>query len=338
MTLKERIDVLARLGSHLLQEDDYLEAVMKRTEYNNGWFTVAQQQASISAIARQFLDRAALEAWASPYELEPATPQTVGIVMAGNIPLVGFHDWLSVFVAGHRAVVKLSEKDQFLFPYLMKVLQQLDSRTAGYVKLANRLEGFDAVIATGSNNAARYFEAYFGKYPHIIRRNRNAAAVLSGSETPEELNALGQDVFQYYGLGCRNVSKVYVPKGYDFGPLLQALHNYREVVLNTKYKNNFDYNYALHLLNNEPFRANGCIMLLENPQLHSRIACLHYEYFETIDEVEKDLQARKGELQCVVARPGLLQRPAFAFGKAQQPSLTDYPDDVNLLEFLAQLS
>lgn len=337
MTLSERIEVLGQLGDHLLGKDEYLEAVMKRTAFHNGWFTEDSQQEAIRELAVQMLNRDRLREWLSRYQLAESSPKKVGIVMAGNIPLVGFHDWLCVFVSGHQAQVKLSEKDPFLFPYLMKILERLDERTLAYTEVTERLHGFEAVIATGSNNSARYFEAYFSKYPNIIRKNRNGLAVLTGDETLEELRALGKDIFRYYGLGCRNVAKLYVPEGYDFDPLLEALHEYREVVLNTKYKNNFDYNYALFVLNKTEFKANGCILLVEAPALQSRIACLHYEFYSSLEEVTKEIQARESEVQCTVAKSGALPIPAFSFGKAQEPALWDYPDGADTLAFLASL-
>jgi hypothetical protein len=337
MTLSERIEVLGQLGDHLLGKDEYLEAVMKRTAFHNGWFTEDSQQEAIRELAVQMLNRDRLREWLSRYQLAESSPKKVGIVMAGNIPLVGFHDWLCVFVSGHQAQVKLSEKDPFLFPYLMKILERLDERTLAYTEVTERLHGFEAVIATGSNNSARYFEAYFSKYPNIIRKNRNGVAVLTGDETLEELQALGKDIFRYYGLGCRNVAKLYVPEGYDFDPLLEALHEYREVVLNTKYKNNFDYNYALFVLNKIEFKANGCILLVEAPALQSRIACLHYEFYSSLEEVTKEIQARESEVQCTVAKSGALPIPAFSFGKAQEPALWDYPDGADTLAFLARL-
>jgi hypothetical protein len=337
MTLSERIEVLGQLGDHLLGKDEYLEAVMKRTAFHNGWFTEDSQQEAIRELAVQMLNRDRLREWLSRYQLAESSPKKVGIVMAGNIPLVGFHDWLCVFVSGHQAQVKLSEKDPFLFPYLMKILERLDERTLAYTEVTERLHGFEAVIATGSNNSARYFEAYFSKYPNIIRKNRNGVAVLTGDETLEELRALGKDIFRYYGLGCRNVAKLYVPEGYDFDPLLEALHEYREVVLNTKYKNNFDYNYALFVLNKIEFKANGCILLVEAPALQSRIACLHYEFYSSLEEVTKEIQARESEVQCTVAKSGALPIPAFSFGKAQEPALWDYPDGEDTLAFLARL-
>lgn len=338
MTIKDRVEALVNLGTHLQGDDEYLQAVMKRTHFNNPWFTVENQEKAVRAIAGYFLDRVKLDQWLKSYSLvDPVAPQAVGIVMAGNLPLVGFHDLLCVLVAGHRALIKLSEKDQYLLPYLLKVLERIDPRTAAYFEIVEKLTGFDAVIATGSNNSARYFEAYFGEYPHIIRRNRNAIAVLTGEESREELLALGEDVFEYFGLGCRNVAKIYVPQGYDFEPLLEALHEYREIILHEKYKHNFDYHFAVYSINKMLFLNNGCIILTENSSLQSHIAGLYYEFYRDLPEVETEIDHRKEEIQCVVAHPGLLTGPTLPFGQAQRPELWDYADGVDTLAFLLGL-
>lgn len=339
MTLTERKEVLVRLGDHLRGEDEYLRAVMHRAEFNNPWFTRGNQEKAVQAIAEHYLDAGKLDEWLGSYEVPAKTtdPKAVGLVLAGNIPLVGFHDVLSVFVSGHRSVIKLSEKDQYLLPYLLQLLERFDERTTGYFTLSGRLSGFDAVVATGSNNSARYFESYFGKYPHIIRCNRNAVAVLTGQETPEELHALGRDIFSYFGLGCRNVSKVYVPRAYDLMVLLEALHEYRDISRHEKYKHNFDYNYALYVLNKESYLANGCIILTEKKAVQSRIAGLHYEYYDDLRAVESDIALRSEEIQCVVAREGVLPVPTLSFGEAQAPELWDYADGVDTLAFLLDL-
>lgn len=338
MNVAERLNALVKLGEVLQQEDEYREAVIHRTAHVNPWFTKGNQRLALNAIAENMLVEHKLQQWVSNYDLqEPETPKTVGLVLAGNIPLVGFHDVLCVFVAGHRARIKLSDKDPYLLPFLFKRLAEIDERTTAYFELVDQLKGFDAVIATGSNNSARYFEAYFGKYPHIIRRNRNAVAVITGEETHDELMALGKDVFRYFGLGCRNVAKIYVPKDYDFDPLLTAFHEFRDIVTYTKYKNNFDYNYALFMLNKVPYRANGCIILTENPNLQSHIAGLHYEYYEDKSQLAQDLQEREPEIQCVVSREAIPGVERFEFGQAQEPELWDYADGVDTMAFLLGL-
>ena len=201
----------------------------------------------------------------------------------------------------------------------------------------DRLEQFDAVIATGSNNSARYFESYFGRYPHIIRRNRNAVAVLTGRESREQLEGIAEDVLAYFGLGCRNVSKLYLPEGYDFDPLLEALHEHKELALHDKYKNNFDYNYTLLILNKIPYRANGCILLVEDPSLQSRIASLHYEYYTNQEVLAKELGSRAEEIQCIVSADELEGFNTVTPGKAQQPGLQEYADGVDTMQFLLGL-
>lgn len=338
MTLQERIDTLVQLGEHLLGEDEYLDALMQRTYYNNHWFIVENQQKAVRAIATHFLQRDRLEKWLSRYDISERKPiLTVGLVMAGNIPLVGFHDLLCVFVAGHKAKIKLSDKDRFVLPYLLKLLERFHPETAQYVELVERLQDFNAVIATGSNNSARYFEAYFGKYPHIIRRNRNGVAVLTGRETPDELHNLGKDVFSYFGMGCRNVAKLYVPENYDFTPLLEALHDYRDIVLHTKYKNNFDYYYAIHVLNKELFWNNGCVILTKNTSLQSPVANLFYDYYDTEAMLENELKSRENEIQVVVSAREWQGLHSVPFGQAQEPELWDYADGVDTMAFLLSL-
>ncbi len=340
MQLHERIAVMAHLGRHLLEyEDEYLEAVIHRTSFHNPWFTKENQRQALRAIAEQMLQRDALETWAARYPVaDRPTGLTVGLVMAGNIPLVGFQDLLCTFIAGHRAQIKLSEKDPYLLPCLLKLLHTFDARTEAFFEEVERLSGFDAVIATGSNNSARYFEAYFGKYPHIIRRNRNSVAVLTGRETREELVALGKDIFSYFGLGCRNVSKVFLPRGYALDTLLEALHEYRELILHEKYKHNFDYNFALLTLNKTPFRYNGCVIMTEDAALDSRIAMLHYEYYDSLPSVGEALQRQKDQLQVVVSQQPVPGFEVVPFGESQRPGLTDYPDHVDTMAFLTELA
>ncbi len=333
--LTQRIAALARLGEHLLQPDDYLDAVIHRTEYNNNWFTKENQALAIRAIATQFLDKNKLENWAAAYLIsDEPTMKTVGMVMAGNLPLVGFHDLVCTFTAGHKAKIKLSDKDRFLLPYLLQLLEKYSPGAGAFFEIAEQISDLDAVIATGSNNSARYFEAYFGKYPHIIRKNRNAVAVLDGTESEDELLALGKDVFRFFGLGCRNVSKLYLPKGYHFAALMERLHEFREIANHGKYRNNFDYNLALLMLNQVPYFNNGCIIVAENKDIASRIATLHYEFYEDKTALEAELVSRSEEIQCIVAKPGLLNLPTVPFGKSQEPGLADYPDGVDVMAFL----
>lgn len=354
MTLKARQATLHQLAAHLTgPEDEFLTALQKRTEYHNAWFTLENQQASIKAIAEEFLAEDKLSAWLNGYKIIPIAgegfvPQpgpdgegqkTVGLVLAGNIPLVGFHDILCVYVAGHKARIKLSSKDEYVLPYLLKLLAKFDETAADYFEIVDKLDGYDAVIATGSNNSARYFETYFRNVPHIIRKNRNAVAVLSGEESEEEMRALGNDIFQYFGLGCRNVSKLYVPEGYDFDPLLHILHEWKTLQNHTKWKNNFDYNYALQTLNKESFHLSGPLMVLENEAIPSRIGTLHFEYYTDVTALVDKLEGLREEIQLVAAASGFpdTSLPTFAFGEAQRPGLGDYADGVDTLAFLVGL-
>ena len=300
MTLTERLDTLQQLHLHLSgPEDEFLTALQKRTQFNNAWFTLPNQQAATAAIRDEFLAPDKLNTWVDGYPSLSkgdlgGDRKTVGLVLAGNIPLVGFHDILCVYVSGHRSQIKLSSKDEYVLPYLLQLLGKFDERANEYFQIVGKLSGFDAVIATGSNNSARYFEAYFGKYPHVIRKNRNAVAVLNGDETADELRALGQDIFQYYGLGCRNVSKLYVPRSYDFQPFLEILHEWKHLQNHTKWKNNFDYNYALATLNKTSFHLTGPLMVLEDEPITSRIATLNYSRYDDVATLEQDAKGAGG--------------------------------------------
>lgn len=338
---EERIGALAQLGQYMLANGPELQVVVERTFRSNPWFTPDNQLAAMQAIARQFLDRSHLEKWLSAYPVPDkpvAQPAKVALILAGNLPLVGFHDWLCIFATGLKAQVKLSEKDPLLLPHLLEVLGRVYPPAAESVEWVERLAGFDAVIATGSNNSARYFDYYFGKYPHIIRKNRNAVAVLTGEESEAEMRLLGKDIFQYFGMGCRNVSKVYVPKGYDFELLLETLHEFREIVLHHKYKHNYDYNYALYLINRVPFKMNGCLLLTESDAIPSRIASLNYAYYEHPEELEQELRHRSDEIQCICAAHWKGSLPVIPFGQSQEPALGDYADGVDTMDFLCTLN
>jgi hypothetical protein len=341
LTLNERLDLLAELGAYLRHNDDpELELTIRQAYFENRWFTEENTRRALDAVATAFLDRDRLGAWAAQYAIGDALhPQkTVAIVMAGNIPLVGFHDWLCVFVAGHRAQVKLSDKDKRLLPFLVGRLGQWRHEAWEYTEFLpedGRLHDYDAVIATGSNNSARYFEQYFGQKPHIIRRNRNSVAVLTGQESLADLYALGQDIFAYFGLGCRNVSKLYVPHGYHLDTLLEALQAYHEVSNHDKYRNNFDYNLTLYILNNEPYHNNGAVLLREAPALQSRIAAVHYEYYDDLADLDALLAEHRDEIQCVVSNVDLPGFPVLPFGESQQPGLADYADGVDTMAFLS---
>ncbi len=337
MTLSERISVLTKLGEELSRPDEDRTALIKASYRYNLWFTEDNYNAAIQAIASRMLKQSLLEEWVKPYNIsDDITPEIVGMVLAGNIPLVGFHDVLSTFISGHISQIKLSDKDKLVLPYLIGRMATYDERVRPYFNMVDRLANFDRVIATGSNNTARYFELYFGKYPNIIRKNRNAVAVIRGNETKEALNDLGKDIFTYFGLGCRNVSKLFVPQDYEFSPLLEELHEYREIIELNKYKNNFDYNFTLLILNSIKYFSNGCILIYENEAIQSRIASLHFEYYSDENDLENKLAKHKDEIQCVVSDQPLKNWKHIPLGGAQTPTLNDYADGVDTLAFLTE--
>lgn len=335
MHLEKRIKALAQLGSYLASDSDELEGVKLKSYHHNKWFTENNVNQSLKAVISHYLDSKKLEQWIAPYSINGSSNKTIGLVMAGNIPLVGFHDFLTVLITGNKVLVKLSSKDQFLLPFITDKLIEIEPGFKEQIAWVDRLKDFDAVIATGSNNAARYFEYYFGKYPHIIRKNRNSVAVLTGEETESDILELGKDIFQYFGLGCRNVSKLYVPKGYDFDALLHALQPFHTVRDHDGYKNNYDYQRTLLLMNLIPHHANEFIMLSENQSLHSPISALYFEYYDSLDEVQSKIVNLKSEIQCVVSNAGLPN--TLPFGKAQEPELWDYADEVDTVEFLINM-
>ncbi|MGY5849505.1 acyl-CoA reductase [Salegentibacter sp. F14] len=301
----------------------------------NGWFNrenvvFALQQWS-KALTRENLDR-----WLEPYELSGLQAKRVGIVMAGNIPLVGFHDFLSVLLAGHKVVAKLSSNDKQLMPVIAKFLILLDAEYKNRIEFTeDRLEGFDAVIATGSNNTARYFEYYFSQVPSIIRKNRNSVAILTGKETSEELEALGEDIFRYYGLGCRNVSKLYVPENYDFKDFFKAMYPWNAIINQAKYANNYDYNKAVYLMSNFKLLENGFLILKEDSGFGSPIATLFYETYQDQERLMKELEREKENLQCIIKRNPVENE--VGFGKTQKPQLRDYADNIDTMEFLLKI-
>ena len=242
MNLQQRIKLLVELGDYILSEDSSWQSARQKAAAENSWFTPEFINHSAKNIVLEFLQKEKLEAWVQQYDLkeEINRPKNIGLVMAGNIPLVGFHDFLSVFISGHRQTIKPSSKDDALIRQLVKVLNASGNLPPGHISLASMLKGCDAYIATGSNNTAGFFEYYFGRYPHIIRRNRTSVGILSGEETGEELRKLADDIFLYFGLGCRNVSKIFVPLSYDFVPLLESLKSYDFLTTHNKYMNNYD--------------------------------------------------------------------------------------------------
>ena len=335
MDIDKRIKAFARLGQRIANlTDEQRLQLYDRAVAANRWFTADNIAMALSGIGR-FLDEDTLTNWLQRYQL-PAESKTVGLVMAGNIPLVGFHDMMSVLLAGHRAQVKLSSQDSILPRALADLLLEEEPAFADRLQFVDKLQNSDAVIATGSDNSARYFKKYFGHLPHIIRQNRTSAAVLTGHETPDELNGLGSDIFSYFGLGCRNVAKLYVPQGYDFASLFEALQPYEEVFNHPKYFNNYEYNKAIYLVNRTPHLDTGFALFKEDTGLVSPLAVVYYEEYEDMNQVTASLAQYAHKLQCVVGSANT-GRPMVPFGQAQFPAVDDYADNVDTLKFLCQI-
>lgn len=352
MNLNSRIKGVEKLGSFMAQfsleysinerlnelNKSFLEKMntaIIQAKIHNGWFTEEHIRLSMSAWGVA-LTKENLLKWTSVYPFKENEPKSVGIIMAGNIPLVGFHDLISVILSGNKALVKLSSEDKVLIPILLEVLVAVDAEFANYFQLIARLENPEAVIATGSNNSARYFEHYFGKYPNIIRKNRTSIAVIEGTETEEELAGLADDVMLYFGLGCRNVSKVYLPREYDINHIFKALFPFKEYGNHNKFANNYDYNKAIYLLNSEPLLENGFLLLREAKELNSPVGVLLYERYDDVVEIQNLIKTNEDALQCVVAKDSI-HKSAVPFGKAQYPELWDYADGVDTLAFLASI-
>ena len=311
--------------------DDFVSLIVLSQSYN-GWFTPEQVKFSVQSWAKA-LTEDNLNQWLSNYDFSKIEPKKVGLVLAGNIPLVGFHDFLSVLISGHDVLVKTSSNDQYLLKFLAKYLIAIQPELNSKITFVEgKLEGFDAVIATGSNNTARYFEYYFKDKPSIIRKNRNSVALLTGEESREQLEALGEDIFRYFGLGCRNVSKLFVPKNYSFDAFFEAIFKYKEVIEYEKYANNYDYNKAVFLMSNFKLLDNGFLTIKEDNGYSSPISSTFYEFYENIDEVIKRLQDDEDKIQCIVSNN--LISNSIPFGQTQSPELWDYADNVDTISFL----
>lgn len=354
MNLNQRIKSFSELGDFLSQfcsenetnsnhrlnsvfYDDF-KALISRVSNENLWFTPFHVHASINGICT-FLSKEKLEKWLSKYPVSNEnTELKVTVIMAGNIPMVGFHDMLSVLISGHHFIGKLSSKDNQLLDFISKILIEINPEFKALISFqSDRLSGenkFDAIIATGSNNSARYFEAYFGKYQHIIRKNRTSVAVLSGNESKEDLIALGKDIFLYFGLGCRNVSKLYVPTSYDFTKLLDCWKDYAYVGNHSKYANNYDYQRSLLLMNKIEHFDNGFLLLSENQSIASPIGLVNYEFYSEIKSLNESLKSNSDLIQCIVSNK---LDASIPFGKAQEPELWDYADNVDTIAFLSNL-
>lgn len=332
MDLQHRIQLMVELGKYLLSKNESWQAATQKAFHENAWFTPPFIDLAAGQIAEEFLEKNKLENWLEGYNVPSKKPEikNIGIVMAGNIPLVGFHDFLTAFVTGHYQTIKTSSKDNTLIRHLADHLYQLEPHTKRCISFEDNLKGCDAYITTGSNNSARYFEYYFAKYPHIIRRNRTSVAILDNTESADELAKLADDVYTYFGLGCRNVTKIFVPDDYDFLPLLNAFSQYNYLTDYNKYKNNYDYQLALLIMNKKFYMTNGSVLMTENASPFSPISVLHFEYYKDRKMIEESLTGNE-DIQCVVGKNGL------EFGKTQHPELADYADGVDTVRFMLSL-
>jgi len=331
MKLEERITIMVKLGKYLMEDSDELKTVIQKAYEKNNWFTPEFIGLSLKNISENFLEENKLSGWVNHYHIDDnIQPQKIGVVMAGNIPLVGFHDFLSVFITGHQQVIKLSDKDDILLKHLIDKIVSWNAKISSIIKISELLKGCDAYIATGNNNSARYFNRYFGKYPSVIRNNKTAVAVLKGNENENQLSLLADDVYSYFGLGCRNVTKLFVPKDYDFIRLLNIFKKYNYFSDITKYRNNYDYNLALLIMNNKYYMSNESIILSENDSIFSLVSVLHYSFYENektvLEQLEKD-----ENVQCIVGEKNI------PFGCSQSPGLFDYADGIDTIQFLLAL-
>ena len=352
MDLQQRIKAFAKLGDFLSQFSrngiqrkeniakselffDGFNHQIKLAGEHNGWFTRDNVLFALESWSK-VLTIKNINQWTDRYSFNNVHPKIIAIIMAGNIPLVGFHDFLSVLISGHRVLVKLSSNDKYLLPFLAKCLETIEPQFKGKISFTeNKLEDFNAVIATGSNNTARYFEYYFKGNPSIIRKNRNSVAVLNGKENQTQLEALSEDIFRYYGLGCRNVSKLFVPKDYNFDLFFKSIYKWHPIIHDAKYANNYDYNKAVYLMSEFNILENGFMMLKEDKGFSSPIATLFYEKYDSIDELKNRLNAYRDDIQCIASDN--YGTEAIPFGNAQKPQLWDYADGIDTVDFLLKL-
>jgi len=335
MTLQDRINTISELGLYLRKNflEDHFDTI-KLAIAKNPWFTVKSITNAVLSIS-DMVEKDMLNAWLNPYTIkEPSASKNVLIIMAGNIPLVGFHDLLSVIIMGHNPVIKLSSNDNVLMPLIINIFIDLSPSNYNQIKFINEVKGrsFDAVITTGTDNSANYFKYYFKDAKRIIRKNRRSIAILDGSENSLQIKGLANDIFMYYGLGCRNVSKIYLPVGYDLNILFKSFYLHKHVIEHKKYGNNYDYNKAIYLMGNNKLIENGFILLKEDSSLYSPVAMLYYEYYDDINDVHSFIDKNIDKIQCIVSKKNI------PFGNTQKPKLWDYADGVDTIDFLKQLA
>jgi hypothetical protein len=336
MTIDKRIEAFAQLGEKITAlPSSEKDVLFTKVRNENAWFIPENTAMALQGISK-FLDRNTLERWLTNYSFGQTNSKKVGVAMAGNIPLVGFHDLMCVLLAGHQLIAKVSSQDSVLMNFVKDSLTEIDPGFKETLLFEDRLKGLDAMIATGSDNTSRYFEYYFRNIPHIIRKNRASCAVISGEETPGEFTLLGSDIFSYFGLGCRNVSKIYVPETFDFIPLLDNLESFQPIIHHHKYVNNYDYQKSILLVNQIHFYDNGFLLLTENKNLVSPISVVYYESYRDQDDLTSKLNEKKEKIQCIVSANGWYKK-SISFGEAQFPNVYDYADGVDTMAFLQSI-
>ncbi|MDB4212792.1 acyl-CoA reductase [Flavobacteriaceae bacterium] len=340
MNINERTELISEIGEFLKnyldekydnKKDDNLiefEKVIRKAQSNNSWFTDENIKINLTYWSKKLI-KTNLNQWLSKYNLKDTSRKNIAIIMAGNIPLVGFHDFICVFLAGHNSIIKLSSNDKYLIPFLLNLVKFPSDKV---VYLDGMLKDYDAVIATGSDNTSRYFEYYFKNKQSIIRKNRNSIAILDGNETDEELKSLSHDILTYFGLGCRSVSKLYVPKGYNFDSFFNSIFAYKDLINNHKYANNYDYNKAIYLMSEYKFLDNGFFMIKEGNEMHSPISTINYEYYDNISHLSEKIKQQEENIQCIVSNIKFEGR--IDFGETQNPSLNQYADNIDVMNFL----
>jgi len=348
MQKEDRINAFEELGFCLNKDSsklkllpnsnlDKLNELINNTKHHNGWFTeknIIHALESISII----LKKAHLINWLSSYKYNNTKPKRIGVVTAGNIPLVGFHDFLCVLITGNTFVGKLSSKDELLLPFLSEILIEIEPNFKEKIEFtAGKLNNIDAIIGTGSNNTSRYLEYYYGKYPNIIRKSRNSVAVLYGNETKKEIELLGKDIFTYYGLGCRNISKLLIPENYDLDIFFNGIFGYKEVLEHKKYGNNYDYYKTIYAMSKIKIIENGFLLLKEDSSVTSPVSVLHYEFYSSKVDLEKKISNQFNQIQCVVSQKALRKYNTVEMGSTQYPMLEDYSDNINTLSFINSL-
>lgn len=334
MNVHDRIAAFHNLANSLVTlDEDKFQSLALKAGSENPWFTENSIRMAVSNLV-PMLSLDSLTQWVSPYDLNVSSKK-IAIVMAGNIPLVGFHDFLSVLISGHSVLIKTSSKDNTLIRFIADQLNAIEPRFQNRIEFAERLKDFDAIIATGSDNTSRYFEYYFGKYPNIIRKNRTSVAVINGNEQSSEIKDLGLDVFSYFGLGCRNVSKLFVPRSYTVESIFPNWDSYHDTIHHHKYANNYDYQKSILLVGRVPFLDCGYVMLQETDRLVSPISVIYYEYYDSVDDLNNKLVTNEAKIQCIVDNSGKYSKTKF--GQAQSPRLEDYADQIDTLKFLTNL-